>query len=323
MKQKKPFDERRGRGIGAAPPLTPPHRAGEGKIVDAAKASGSRKNLSDDDWDKLARAPRRWPKRLAVFLFLVAAVVAALPTVVSKTPLRNVILSAVLPNVLPNGGVQVAIGDASLGWFSPPSVSGIEVRDAAGRPLLAVESVQLSRSPWSLAANWHDLGEIEITRPVVYVAVRPDGSNVEDVINELRSKFAPQSSASSGNSGKSADEAANGAAKPQAAVAVKVVDGTVLVQEAATGRGWRLASLNAQYDSHGAGARIGQVAASGMLVTEAVANAEKGTVPLSLADSGKLGQSLGKFAFSLATDASGRQQAQWQADSITLAAAEP
>ena len=70
--------------------------------------------MSDADWDKLARRPRRWPKRLAVFLILVAVVVAALPTVVAKTPLRNVILSAVLPK----NSVQVAIGDLSLGWFS-------------------------------------------------------------------------------------------------------------------------------------------------------------------------------------------------------------
>jgi translocation and assembly module TamB len=314
MKEKKPIDERRGRDIGPAPSLTPPRRAGEGKIGNAAdtKASGSRKQLSDEDWDKLARAPRRWPKRLAVFLILVAAVIAALPTVIGKTPLRNVILSAMLPKVLPNGGVQVAIGDASLGWFSPPSVSGIEVRDAAGRPLVAVESVQLSRSPWSLAANWHDLGEIEITRPVVYVAVRPDGSNVEDVINELVSKGATNPTAMS-QSPEGADGSGGGSVG-KAAVAVKVVDGTVLVQEAATGRGWRLASLNAQYDSHGAGAGIGQVAASGQITTEAVATG--GTANSAM-------MSPGKFAFSLATDASGRQQAQWQAESISLAAAEP
>jgi hypothetical protein len=212
----------------------------------------------------------------------------------------------VLPKVLPGGGLQVAIGDASLGWFSPPSVSGIEVRDAAGRPLVAIESVQLSRSPWALLKNLRDLGEIEITRPVVYVAVRPDGSNVEDVINQLTARSASESSAGGGNS-------SDGVAKPQAAVAVKVVDGTVLVQDA-SGRGWRLASLNAQYDSHGAGAGIGQVAASGVVATEAIASGgvnSAAAVPP------------GKFAFSLATDANGRQQAQWQADSITLAAVEP
>ena len=124
------------------------------------------------------------------------------------------------------------------------------MRDAAGRPLVAVESVQLSRSPWALVTNWHELGEIVITRPVVYVAVRPDGSNVEDVIHQLTASKAGPS-----------DGEAGGESSAKVAVAVKVVDGTVLVQDAATGRGWRLASLNAQYDSHGAG--LGQMAASG------------------------------------------------------------
>ena len=174
------------------------------------------------------RGPRRWPRRLAVFVIFVAVIVALLPTLVAKTPLRNVILSAVLPK----NSVQVAIGDASLGWFSPPSVSGIEVRDAAGRPLVAVESVQLSRSPWRLATNWHELGEIVVTRPVVYVAVRPDGSNVEDVIHQLTATAGGPSNGEVG-----------GESSAKVAVAVKVVDGTVLMQDAATGRGWRVASL--------------------------------------------------------------------------------
>jgi hypothetical protein len=257
------------------------------------------RELSDADWDELARAPRRWPKRLAGFLILVAIVIAALPTVVGKTPLRNVILSAVLPK----NSVQVTIGDASLGWFSPPSVSGIEVRDAAGRPLLVVESVQLSRSPWQLATNWHDLGAIDVTRPVVYVAVRPDGSNVEDAINELTAKVAAPTVGESGG----------GETQERVAVAVKLLEGTVLVQDAATGRGWRLASLSAHYDSHNAGAGIGQVAASGQITTEMAAT---GGVNAPVAPAGK-------FAFSLTTDATDKQQAQWQADSITLAAAEP
>jgi translocation and assembly module TamB len=269
-------------------------------VGDASHKGGSsyERELDDADWDKLARGPRRWPRRLAVFLILVTVVVALLPMLVAKTPLRNVLLSAVLPK----NSVQVTIGDASLGWFSPPSVSGMEVRDVAGRPLAAVESVQLSRSPWSLATNWHDLGEIDVTRPVVYVAVRPDGSNIEDAINELASKAGVQS----------ANDSSSGRAQEKVAVAVKLVDGSVLVQDAATGRGWRLASLNAQFDSHGPG--VGQIAASGQIMTEA---ATAGVAsPIATAPAGK-------FAVSLTTDANGRQQAQWQADSITLAAAEP
>jgi translocation and assembly module TamB len=264
-----------------------------------AKQLGKRdpRELNDAEWDELARGPRRWPRRLAVFLILVVVIVALLPTLVAKTPLRNVILLAVLPK----NSVQVAIGDASLGWFSPPSVSAIEVRDAAGRPLVAVESVQLSRSPWSLATNWHELGEVVVTRPVVYVAARPDGSNVEDVIHQLTATTGGPSSGE-----------ARVESQVKVAVAVKVVDGTVLMQDVATGRGWRVASLNAQFDSHGPG--VGQIAASGVVATEAPAAGVVNQVAV---------VPPGKFAVAIATDANGREQAQWQADSITLAAAEP
>ena len=243
------------------------------------------------------RGPRRWPRRLAVFLVLVAVIIAILPMLVAKTPLRNVILSAVLPK----NSVQVSIGDASLGWFSPPSVSGIEVRDAAGRPLVAVESLQLSRSPWAMATNWHELGEIVVTRPVVCVAVRPDGSNVEDVVHQLTAMAGGPSSGEAG-----------GESSTKVSVAVKVVDGTVLMQDVATGRGWRVASLNAQFDSHGPG--MGQISGSGVVATE--------TPPAGVVNQVAVVPP-GKFAVAIATDANGREQAQWQADSITLAAVEP
>jgi translocation and assembly module TamB len=137
----------------------------------------------------------------------------------------------------------------------------------------------------------------------VYVAVRPDGSNVEDVIKQ----FASKASASSDGDG--------GVSAAKVAVAVKVVDGSVLVQETATGRGWRLASLNAQYDSHGAG--LGQMAATGIALAEPVAPVNGGGASVAPP------MPAGKFAVSLATDANGREQAQWQADAITLNLAEP
>jgi hypothetical protein len=316
----------------------PPRRAGEGSGSRAAHnypnareahhndlgASHRRKvkhALSDSDWDRLARGPRRWPKRAAVLLILLAALVAALPTVVSKLPpVRNAILSAVVPK---DCGLAVAIGDLSLGWLNPPTISAIEVRDGAGRPLVGVESLALSRSPWQLATNWRELGEITVTRPVIYVAVRPDGSNIEDAIKGLTGGpgAAPGAEPAAG----SGDENVNTPdIKPR--VAVKCIDGTVLVQDLATGHGWRLQSLNAQFDSHGGG--LGQLTASGEVMAEG--GDGNGTSPIFPTDSGKLGQSPtrqgtvpGKFALSLGADAGGREQLQWQAESITLAAAEP
>ena len=72
--------------------------------------------------------------------------IAALPTIVAKTPLRNMLLAYALPP----GSVRVTVADASLGWFSPPALSGIDVRDAAGQPLATIESIRTNRSPLAL-----------------------------------------------------------------------------------------------------------------------------------------------------------------------------
>src|SRR6266436_10040367 len=81
--------------------------------------------------------------KLVAFLVLLLIVVGVLPIIVAKTPLRNVLLSSALPR----NSVHVTIGDASLNWFSSPSLSTVEVKDTAGDSLLAAESIRIDRSP--------------------------------------------------------------------------------------------------------------------------------------------------------------------------------
>ena len=106
---------------------------------------------------------------------IVAAVIAALPTIVAKTPLRNTLLAyARAEGCGPRhrcrcvaGLVQsaVAIGDRG------PRRG----RRAAGdRRVDSHEPFAAGR--WRAICN--DLGEIEIQRPVFYLAVRPDGTNL-------------------------------------------------------------------------------------------------------------------------------------------------
>src|SRR5215831_9362546 len=73
--------------------------------------------------------------KLVTLFVILLVVVGVLPIIVAKTPLRNVLLSSVLPK----DSVHVTIGDASLNWFGSPSVSAIDVKDAAGESLLAAE----------------------------------------------------------------------------------------------------------------------------------------------------------------------------------------
>jgi len=119
--------------------------------------------------------------KLLTFLALLLILAGVLPIIVAKTPLRGVLLSSALPR----DSVSVTIGDASLSWFSSPSLSTVEVKDTAGDALLVAESIKIDRTPLSLALNSHNLGTIQVVRPVIHVKVRPDGSNLEDVLQKL------------------------------------------------------------------------------------------------------------------------------------------
>ena len=214
-----------------------------------------------------------------LLLLFVAVVVALLPTIVAKTPLRNTLIAAAVPS----GTVSVTVADASLGWFTAPSLGGVEVRDAAGQPLVTVESIRLNRAPLALVANSHDLGEIEIVRPTVYLAMRPDGTNLEDAIAAFMKLQTPKPPGATTASGSA-----------PVVVSVKVVEGSVLAQDVTTGQRWRVHTVNAQFNTDALGG-IGQLSVSGQM--DDGLNSAAGTIPP------------GKFSFSLNPGPEGRQHA--------------
>ncbi len=265
------------------------------------RGRGTRDERDEDDVDdsdysrprSRGRQRGRPLRKLLILLVVAVVAVAALPTIVAHSPLRNALLSYALPD----GSLRVTAGAASLGWFSPPVLSGIEVRDIAGQPLATIESIRVSRSPLALASNFNDLGEVEIARPVVFLAVRPDGTNWQAALAPLIEQ--------------TQQSAAGGDEKPVVAtwpvVAVRVVDGTVLVEETATGARWRLSGLHAKIDTRGVRQGLPVVSLAGLLDAGGVAN------PAVAAAS---------FALAL-TNEQGRQQLTWQVQNLPLAAAEP
>src|SRR5262245_1854589 len=139
-------------------------------------------------------------RKLLTLLVLLVVVVGVLPMIVAKTPLRHFLLSMALPN----DAIRVTIGDASLSWIGNPSLSGVEIKDSTGDSLLAAEAIRINRTPLNLALNTNDLGTIEIVRPFIHIKARPDGSNIEDAINKLLTKFSsgpaePQATTSAGS----------------------------------------------------------------------------------------------------------------------------
>ncbi len=119
-----------------------------------------------------ARRKRSW-LALGLLFLLVAAVLA--PTFIANSSLLNSFIAKVVP---PQAG-RVTIGQASLGWLSPPRLGAIEVTDAAGGQILSAEAVEVQSSLWSLIWNREAIGPVRIVRPVVNVVLTPNGTNLE------------------------------------------------------------------------------------------------------------------------------------------------
>ena len=191
-------------------------------------------------------------RKLITLLVVAVVLVALLPMIIAKTPLRNVIISAVVPS----DAIRVSVGGASLGWLSGPSLAAVQVNDSAGNELISADSITVDRAPVNLLLNSRDLGVIQINRPTIKLKVRPDGSNLEDALQKLLADI-------SSPAGPVAQPADAAAAAP--AFAVQVVDGVILAEDVATGRVWRIEAVNVQYDCHGAAGRLGNGSLSGQI----------------------------------------------------------
>ncbi len=231
-------------------------------------------------------------RKLLICLALLAIIIALLPTIIAKTPLCNSLLSAAVPG----NSVHVSVGGASLSWISGPALSGIQVNDSAGNPLLTADAITLDRTPLNLLANSHDCGIIAINRPQIYLKLRPDGSNLEDSLQQLLSEVA-----------KKAPTAGQSSSHAPFLYAIQLVDGIITIEDSTTGRASRIDHVNLQYDCHGAAGGLGNGSLAGQL---AVAGPNGAAIPA------------GRFSLTLKPNGN-RNELSLQADGIALATLQP
>jgi len=109
---------------------------------------------------------------------------------------------------------RVIVQSASLGWFSPVKLYGVEIVDREEHPVIEVPQVQGDRAMMALLWNAANLGRFRLEAPKLTVVLRDNGSNVEEVFaNYLASKE-----------------------KKQIDVGLQIVDGSVSIEEARTQR---------------------------------------------------------------------------------------
>ena len=188
---------------------------------------GQNKETRHNVWEPAKTAERRPGRRwLLLGLAFVAAMLLLLllaPTILTRPTVRDYLLAKFVPTEIGS----VTLRRIHAGWFSTLALDGLKVIDWHGQPLLEVDRVEVNRSLLQLATRPTDLGKVVITEPTLHVALRPDGSNLEDLLARL----APQ-------------EASPTPEVPGEPLTVNMVfeavRGTILAHESATGSQWQL-----------------------------------------------------------------------------------
>ena len=186
-----------------------------------------RDGMSYDEADnREVRRPRRRRRRVMVFLLLVVVGVAAGPTIVGRTPLRNTLLGLSVPVE----GLRVESESGSFAWLGGQTVRGLSITDRIGNPLLTVESLSVDRSLASLASSKAGAVKLTIVRPIFYVATRADGSNIEDLLAILAAD--------------AEDDTGEVAEGTKREITIEVIDGAVRGLDTETEQKWLLSGAN-------------------------------------------------------------------------------
>lgn len=108
----------------------------------------------------------------------------AVPIVLVETPVRDIPLSMALKGI--NGHIRSH--GAIWNWTGPIEYRSITLTDADDRVVGHIPKISMSRGLIALGLDWlcggvYDLGTIKIVGANVLVEVRPEGSNLEDILN--------------------------------------------------------------------------------------------------------------------------------------------
>ena len=161
--------------------------------------------------------PKRRSWRLVIIPAVLVTVLWLLPGIVAHSPLLSWAVRS-----FSKLDATVAIRSASLGWFSPVIVSGIEIRDSQNRPVLELTEATSEKSLLGILTNLSTVGSLKLDKPKLSVLLRKDGSNIEDVLIQ----WLKAESKSTGMS-----------------LALEIVDGSLTVVDQETQQTWEISKL--------------------------------------------------------------------------------
>lgn len=190
------------------------------------KRRASRTELNEQSRPR--RRGSRVTRRLVVLMLLVLAAVAAAPTLIANTPLRDTLLGWAMPS----GRWGIKTQRAELSWTGSQTLENVELIDPDGNQFLVVGSITLDRSLLALATNRDSLGKLRVQDPLVYLVSRPGGSNVEDLLAALGSQPVTV-------------QASPSTPSRAPAIEIEVTNATVRSFDVASQRAWTLTGGNA------------------------------------------------------------------------------
>ncbi len=131
-----------------------------------------------------APARRRWLQRLTWLLLIgLAALLWTAPQLAGRYFVKH----AIEVHGDDDETVKIRIGEASLGWLSPVSLTDMTVYDLRGGALLQVGRITSELPLWQLVLDRTRPGRFIARHPQVCLSFTPDGSNAADVIRVITS----------------------------------------------------------------------------------------------------------------------------------------
>lgn len=129
------------------------------------------------------RRRRRWLRWLVAVLFVVLAIVLALPYLVAIPAVRD----RALKLLSARANLQISAKELSLGWFSPVVVGDINVQnDDARQAVLAVKKIEGDTSLLRLLFG-HDAGSFRIVQPKLNIEFDQGGWNLARLLQVMAS----------------------------------------------------------------------------------------------------------------------------------------
>lgn len=117
------------------------------------------------------RQHRRWKRKLALAVILLAAVAWLLPMLASTGPGTRFILARV-NGFLPG---ELGLEAMSLSWSGPSELTGLRLNDVEGREVARIDHVTLTSGVWRLATATFRFEKLSLVTPQVTLYVDQDG----------------------------------------------------------------------------------------------------------------------------------------------------